>query len=503
MVAAVETKRKKVENYYTSKAITSCWPMSKKNSQRILFIATVLVLSLLLAAPAGAYSFWEGSHEDNQTEIWINPNCLDNSAGSPADQIRSILGGAEEGGADAWAEQASSGWLGFCFAGTTTLEEVDVADGINLVVWRNTGGNGAVALIYCNGYTVDSGFDIILFDEDRVWTHDLFPGGTDIKGVMTHESGHALGLGHSGEYDSTMWPYLKGNGTANRVLNTDDQLGVKAIYGIGIHGAGECLFETGVAAHDVCETALDLFPGQMIDGDTIWALNDYDPGAGVCTASALPGPDAVYRITLGQNEQLDVLVSPVTSGFDAALFLFSGCGENPIVCLAGADAVGSGGEEALSFLSPEAGEYFLVVDSAVAEGMGSSGQFVISAEASVGSPPTVLASLQCSTSSDTLPCGVNLTVQIFNMTWESRRVAARIDLTTAGGQVYNSIRSGSLTIGAGLEFYRDLVIALPALGLLDGTNSFRLLVEDTTPGDPSPVAGDQSEDSCSVVTTLD
>ena len=499
----MEKKQMIVENNCISNTIIPCWFMSNKNCQRILSLVTALVLALLLAAPAGAYTLWEGSHDDNQTEIWINPNCRDYSAGSPADQIRSILGGAEVGGADAWAEQAASGWLGFCFAGTTTVEQVDVTDGINLVVWHNTGGNGAVALTYCNGYTVNDGFDIIFFDEDRIWTHDLFPGGTDIKGVMTHESGHALGLGHSGEFESTMWPYLKGNGTANRLLNNDDQLGVKALYGLGIQGADTCLYEPGVSDNDLCETARDLFPGQVVDGDSIWALNDYDPGAGACTDSALPGPDAVYRISLGPNEQLDVVISPVTPGFDAALFLFSGCSGGPIACLAGADAAGSGGEEALSFLALEAGEYFLVVDSAVAGGMGSSGQFVLSAEASVGSPTTVLASLQCSTSSSTLPCGVNLEVRISNMTEEPRLVAARIDLTAANGQVYNDIRTGSMTIGAGLDFFRDLVISLPALGLLDGTNSFWLFAEDITPGDPSPMAGDQSEDSCSVVTTLE
>lgn len=477
--------------------------MPMTNSQLLIAVFTLVFLVLLFSTPAGAYTLWKGSHVDGQTEIWVNPNCLDYSAGAPADQIRSILGGAEEGGADAWIEQASSGWLGFCFAGTTTLEEVDTADGINLVVWSDTDGNGAIALTYCNGASVDDGFDIVLFDQDRIWTHDLYPGGTDIKGLMTHEFGHALGLGHSGDYESTMWPYLKGNGMANRLLNGDDELGLKAIYGFGFSGADQCFFQPGVSDNDLCDTALELFPGQVLDGDTIWALDDYDPGAGACTAAALPGPDAVYRVSLGQNEQLYVTISPVTSGFNPALYLFSGCGVVPLNCLAGADNAGSNGNETLGFLSPEAGDYYLVVDSAVAGGMGSSGRFVISAEASVGSSGTVLASLQCSTTASTLPCGVNLEVRITNTTGETRRVSARLDLASAGGQVYTGIRGGSVNIGAGLEFSRDVVFNLPALGGLDGTNSFLLLAQDTTPGDPSPLAGDQSEDTCSVVTTLD
>jgi hypothetical protein len=503
MVAFAVKNRNKVENICTTSTITPRRFKPMTHCHRAISLIAVVFLTLMLSAPAGAYTFWKGSHDDNQTEVWINPNCDDHSAGSPADQIRSILGGAEAGGADAWAEQVASGWLGFCFAGTTTIEQVDTADGTNLVVWSDGDGNGAIALTYCNGGSVDEGFDIVLFDQDRFWTHDGFPGGTDIKGLMTHEFGHALGLGHSGDYDSTMWPYLKGDGTANRLLNSDDDLGLKALYGFGSSGSDTCLYQPGVTGNDTCDTALDVYTGEILYGDTTWAFNDYDPGAGACTASALPGPDAVYRVSLGPNEQLDVTVSPVTPGYNPALHLFSGCGAGPIDCLAGSDAAGSGGDEVLSFMAPEAGDYFLVVDSAVAGGRGSSGLFVLSAEASVGSPGTVLAYLQCSTTASTLPCGVNLNVRVSNMADEPRRVSARLDLTAADGQIYNGIRSGSVTIGAGLEFARDVTFNLPALGMLDGTNSFRLLVEDTTPGDPSPLAGDQSEDSCAVLTTID
>jgi hypothetical protein len=47
------------------------------------------------------------------------------------------------------------------------------------------------------------------------------------------------------------------------------------------------------------------------------------------------------------------------------------------------------------------------------------------------------------------------------------------------------------------------MISFPAIGLLNGSNSFDFTVDDITSGDPSPVAGDRSEDTCSVVTTLE
>ncbi len=85
--------------------------MSRMSVMRFLTVMTVLTLALLFSSPAVAYTFWKGSHEDHQTELWINPNCDDISSGSPADQIRSIFGGTEAGGADAWAEQVASGCI--------------------------------------------------------------------------------------------------------------------------------------------------------------------------------------------------------------------------------------------------------------------------------------------------------------------------------------------------------------------------------------------------------
>jgi len=473
------------------------------NPARLLPVFLALALAIMVSAPAGAYTFWKGSHSDSQTELWINPNCSDSSAGSPAEQIRSILGGTVDGGADAWGEQASSGWRGFCFAGITTVDVVDTEDGMNIVVWHSSGGNGAIALTYCNGQTVDDGFDIVLFDQDRNWSHDSSSGGTDIKGVMTHECGHALGLGHSGTYESTMWTYLKAGGVANRVLSSDDEMGVRALYGLGAHGAEVCLFEPVSPVNDNCESALDLFPGDLVESDTIFAADDYNPGAGNCTPAALPGPDTVYRVSLTQGEELNVQVSPLTIGYDVALHLFAGCSGAPGDCLAGIDQLGGNGIEVLSFTAEEEGDYFLTIDSPVAGGYGSCGIFVLSVDVNVGSPSTVLASLNCSTTSGSLPCGVDLGIEITNLTDVTRRVEASLDLDAADGQVFSSVRHGLIDMGPDAVFSRNLVISFPAVGTLDGTNTFRLVVDDITTGDPTPMAGDRSESSCSVVTSLD
>jgi hypothetical protein len=54
----------------------------------------------------------------------------------------------------------------------------------------------------------------------------------DMQGVICHEYGHALGLDHSTDPASTMVPAIVGTGVSQRSIATDDQNGVRAIYGV-------------------------------------------------------------------------------------------------------------------------------------------------------------------------------------------------------------------------------------------------------------------------------
>ncbi|MBM3975805.1 MAG: matrixin family metalloprotease [Planctomycetes bacterium] len=71
---------------------------------------------------------------------------------------------------------------------------------------------------------------------DNAWNWDDGPGttitGIDLQGVMCHEYGHALGLGHSNVGGSTMFPSISGNGIAARSIAADDIAGIQAIYGV-------------------------------------------------------------------------------------------------------------------------------------------------------------------------------------------------------------------------------------------------------------------------------
>ena len=79
-----------------------------------------------------------------------------------------------------------------------------------------------------------SGWRIRLCD-DWLWDDgpgtQLAPGALDIQGVVAHEFGHALGLGHSTVPGSTMYPALGGSGVEARSIETDDAAGLVAVYG--------------------------------------------------------------------------------------------------------------------------------------------------------------------------------------------------------------------------------------------------------------------------------
>ena len=68
------------------------------------------------------------------------------------------------------------------------------------------------------------------------WTWDNGPGfinpNFDIQGIMAHEYGHALGLGHSAVMSATMWPSGGPGQFGLRSIAADDTAGVQFIYGV-------------------------------------------------------------------------------------------------------------------------------------------------------------------------------------------------------------------------------------------------------------------------------
>jgi hypothetical protein len=103
-----------------------------------------------------------------------------------------------------------------------------------------TTGNVVSAFFSCGGGMSSftevgpEGWRLRLCD-DLLWDDGpgvvLAPNAFDIQGIVTHEYGHILGLGHSNVGGSTMYPAISGNGVAARSIEADDIAGIKAIYG--------------------------------------------------------------------------------------------------------------------------------------------------------------------------------------------------------------------------------------------------------------------------------
>jgi hypothetical protein len=95
--------------------------------------------------------------------------------------------------------------IGTCSASTLAFTETPISDG-----WR---------IRYCDNWGWDDGPGLI---------GNRF----DIQGVMAHEYGHALGLGHSGVGQATMAPSVGPGATGIRSIHTDDIAGIQCIYGV-------------------------------------------------------------------------------------------------------------------------------------------------------------------------------------------------------------------------------------------------------------------------------
>lgn len=109
-------------------------------------------------------------------------------------------------------------------------------DGINAVyfddaTWPSTLPPGVIAttVIHTDSFGRYHDADIHLNGAQYTFSLDGRAGTKDLRSILTHELGHALGLGHSSELRATMYASNAG-GVAWRSLEKDDQDGVCALY---------------------------------------------------------------------------------------------------------------------------------------------------------------------------------------------------------------------------------------------------------------------------------
>ncbi len=194
----------------------------------------LLVAVFPLATPLAAFEVL-GKWPLSRLSFVFNPNFPDQSlSGTPEQQIDMILCAAR-----AWETQTRAGFE-MRYLGETAIDRTAREDGVNAVFWADRDGTGALAATVLD-FNVDTnqivGFDIIFYSRTNgaalSWSGpgEPPPGTFDIGGVVTHELGHALGLGHSTVPSATMFLSAGSRGLALRSLDPDDQAGVEFLYG--------------------------------------------------------------------------------------------------------------------------------------------------------------------------------------------------------------------------------------------------------------------------------
>ena len=112
-------------------------------------------------------------------------------------------------------------------------------------------------------------------------------------------------------------------------------------------------------ANDTVAGAIAITAPGKLSGVTVGATNDYDPGAGTCSAVALPGPDVVYVASVAAHDFWTFGVT-AWAGVEPHLWLTTDPAD-PAACVAAATG----------FLTHQGGDapetLYLIVDSATAE----------------------------------------------------------------------------------------------------------------------------------------
>ena len=146
-----------------------------------------------------------------------------------------------------WPLVACTAWR-TRFAETTSAPPGD--DGIDAIYWHDDAwpaalvpGALAQTILHTDATGALRDADIHVNGAEYRWSLDGAGATVDARGVLVHELGHALGLGHSTDPRATMYA-THADGIAWRSLEADDRDGVCALYP-GTSGADGC--ETGAS----------------------------------------------------------------------------------------------------------------------------------------------------------------------------------------------------------------------------------------------------------------
>jgi hypothetical protein len=193
-----------------------------------------------------------------------------------------------------------------CPASTLAFTETPISDG-----WR---------IRFCDNWVWDDGPALI----GSRW---------DIQGVMAHEYGHALGLGHSGIGQATMAPSGSPGQTSIRSIHADDIAGIQCVYNVA-SGTKPMIVATVASAGTLTIHGMNF----GATGNEVW----FTPSAVTAT-----GSDPIVRVTgvssSGGGTMISVAI-PAAAGPGDVIVNGSGAGNATVSNAFPTDLVGTFGE---------------------------------------------------------------------------------------------------------------------------------------------------------------
>lgn len=187
--------------------------------KKLLSYAIVTITLVALAEPAMAYVLLSPRRRWSSTPVSVRTYNVGNATISDGNGGVSAVVGA----ITVWGIISSSSTSSQAVRGSAPA-----------TIMLNT--NGGICTSTClaatlTGYYVSQPGDDRIYDAD-VYTstsHQFYSSGEpqcsgeyDINGVMAHEVGHVIGIGHSNVNGATMYPSVQSCNTANRTLAQDD-----------------------------------------------------------------------------------------------------------------------------------------------------------------------------------------------------------------------------------------------------------------------------------------
>ncbi len=190
-------------------------------------------------------------------------------------------------GVDDSIAAAASTWnnaganFGFASGGTTS-DKIGacgvVSDGKNTIGWASL--DGSLLAVTCTLYRPDgpaphkaTEFDMQL-DPKWDWT-TTSPPTIDLQTVVTHELGHALGLGHSADPSTVM--FANGSsGSLKRDLTSTDIAGAVAIYGAKPAAETQGQVPLTAGANLIVWTGATAAPEDVLAGSSLVAIYSFD-----------------------------------------------------------------------------------------------------------------------------------------------------------------------------------------------------------------------------------